>query len=94
MLVIPLQLWLEQKSQFEVLVIPVEASGFHGGRLRNSGWREWGWLLTRAVVSALPPPPPQPPRGPLALSSILATQERRPTNPVLIEGEETMVSFV
>lgn len=52
-------------------------------------------LLTRAVVSALPCPPAPAPKGPSGLIFHLGHIEKeRPTNPVLIEEEETMVLFV
>lgn len=82
-----------------MLVIPVEASEFHGGTLRNSGWRSlegMGGAVDQSSCVCPAPTLTPAPKGPSGLIFHLChiEQERRPTNPVLIEEEEMMVSFV
>ena len=81
-----------------MLVIPVEASEFHGGRLRNSGWRSLEGMGDavdqRSCVCSAPTTTPAP-KGPSGLIFHLGPIEKeRPTNPILIEEEEMMVLFV
>lgn len=67
MLVIPLQLWLEQKSQFEVLVIPVEASGFHGGETEEFRLEGMGVAVDQSSCVCPAPTPTPAPKGPSGL---------------------------
>ena len=76
----------------------MEASEFHGGRLRNSGWRSlkgMGGAVDQSSCVCPAPTPTPAPKGPSGLIFHLGhIKKEKPANPVLIEEEETMVSFV